>query len=71
MSNDFGRNLTRARWQRMLSGKQLAARLGISAALLSMIEHGRRAPSPALIERMAALFGDEWPAICGECEAMR
>ncbi len=57
----FGERVRALREQRGMSLKALAAALGVSAAYLSALEHGRRGrPSWWLVQRIIAEFNIIW-----------
>jgi transcriptional regulator with XRE-family HTH domain len=57
----FGEKLRHMRKSRGVSQKQMAAALGVSAAYLSALEHGRRgAPSWALVQKTIGYFNIIW-----------
>ncbi|HVJ55509.1 MAG TPA: helix-turn-helix transcriptional regulator [Aliidongia sp.] len=57
----FGAKLRDLRAARGLTLTQMAADLGLSAAYLSALEHGRRArPTPGLVRQICAYFGIIW-----------
>lgn len=57
----FGERLRRMRRQRNVSQKEMAAAIGVSAAYLSALEHGRRsAPSWALVQKIIGYFNVIW-----------
>jgi transcriptional regulator with XRE-family HTH domain len=57
----FGQKLRQLRKRNDITQKQLAAKLDISAAYLSALEHGRRGrPSPMLVDQICALFDIIW-----------
>ena len=57
----FGIRLRELRAARGLTQAQMAADLGLSAAYLSALEHGRRArPTPGLVRQICAYFGIIW-----------
>jgi transcriptional regulator with XRE-family HTH domain len=61
----FGARLRALRAERGLTLKDMAARLEVSAAYLSALEHGRRgAPGAGLVHQVCELFGLIW----GEAE---
>lgn len=53
----IGHRIRAERARRPLSQSQLAAHLGLSGSYLSLLESGRRSPSPALLARLAAALG--------------
>jgi transcriptional regulator with XRE-family HTH domain len=57
----FGARLRALRAERGMTQKELAARLEVSAAYLSALEHGRRGtPSPGLVHQVCDVFGLIW-----------
>ncbi|WP_442580831.1 helix-turn-helix domain-containing protein [Mesorhizobium sp. ASY16-5R] len=57
----FGAKLRALRAERGISQKQMAAALGVSAAYLSALEHGRRgAPGWALVQKIIGYFNIIW-----------
>ena len=57
----FGEAMRRLRSQKGVSQKQMAATIGVSAAYLSALEHGRRgAPSFEFLQRVAGYFNVIW-----------
>jgi transcriptional regulator with XRE-family HTH domain len=57
----FGARLRQLRAERGLSQKEMAAGLGLSAAYLSALEHGRRGkPSWALVQKIIGYFNVIW-----------
>ena len=57
----FGQKLRALRQAHGISQKDLAARLDISAAYLSALEHGRRGrPTSRLIDQICAVFDIIW-----------
>ena len=57
----FGAKLRALRAERAISQKQMAAALGVSAAYLSALEHGRRgAPGWALVQKIIGYFNIIW-----------
>lgn len=57
----FGARLRQLRAQRGVSQKQMAAGIGVSAAYLSALEHGRRGtPSWALLQKIVGYFNVIW-----------
>src|ERR1700744_6243721 len=57
----FGERLRELRAQRGVSQTQMAADLGLSAAYLSALEHGRRPrPTPGLGRQICGYFGLIW-----------
>ncbi|MAS05884.1 MAG: transcriptional regulator [Ahrensia sp.] len=57
----FGERLRQLRAERNMTQKQMAARIGVSAAYLSALEHGHRGvPSWALLQRIIACLNIIW-----------
>lgn len=57
----FGERLRRLRAERGLTQKQMAAALGVSAAYLSALEHGRRGmPNWAMVQKIIGYFNVIW-----------
>jgi len=57
----FGLKLRQLRREAHLSQKETAIKLGVSAAYLSALEHGRKgAPSFVFVQRVIALFNIIW-----------
>ncbi len=57
----FGRKLRELRQQRRLTLKEMAGELGVSAAYLSALEHGKRGvPAWYLVQRVIAYFNVIW-----------
>ena len=57
----FGEKLRALRDESGVSQKEMAAALGVSAAYLSALEHGRRgAPTWALIQKIIGYFNVIW-----------
>ena len=57
----FGARIRELRAERGISQKQMAAALGVSAAYLSALEHGRRgAPSWAFVQKVIGFFNVIW-----------
>ena len=57
----FGERVRDLRRQRGISQKRMAADLGVSAAYLSALEHGRRgAPTWALLQKIIGYFNIIW-----------
>ena len=57
MSNTLGKNIAKLRIDAEISQKNLAERLGITAAMLSQIEKGWKMPSLMMICGIADCFG--------------
>ena len=57
----FGARLRALREERHLTLTRMAADLGLSAAYLSALEHGKRArPTPGLVRQICGYFGIIW-----------
>lgn len=57
----FGARLRALREERKLTLTRMAADLGLSAAYLSALEHGKRArPTPGLVRQICGYFGIIW-----------
>ena len=57
----FGRRIRELRGRRGVSQKEMAAALGVSAAYLSALEHGRRGvPSWPMIQKIIGYFNVIW-----------
>lgn len=57
----FGERLRQLRIERGVTQKQMAEAIGISAAYLSALEHGRRgAPSWVLVQKVVGYFNVIW-----------
>jgi transcriptional regulator with XRE-family HTH domain len=57
----FGARIRELRLERKLSQKEMATALGVSAAYLSALEHGRRgAPSWAFVQKVIGYFNVIW-----------
>jgi transcriptional regulator with XRE-family HTH domain len=57
----FGARLRSLREERRLTLTRMAADLGLSAAYLSALEHGKRArPTPGLVRQICGYFGIIW-----------
>ncbi len=57
----FGARVRALRAERRTTQKALAAELGVSAAYLSALEHGRRgAPASGLVHQVCEIFGLIW-----------
>jgi transcriptional regulator with XRE-family HTH domain len=57
----FGERLRELRRAKGVSQKQMAASLGVSAAYLSALEHGRRGvPSWAMVQKIIGYFNVIW-----------
>ena len=64
----IGRTVRRLRNDRRLSQQALAARLGISASYLNLIEHEQRAVSGSLLIKLAEIFRVELADLSGAAE---
>lgn len=64
----IGRTIRRLRQERGLAQQALAARLGISASYLNLIEHDQRALTPALVVRLAETLEVDIAALSGTAE---
>lgn len=57
----FGQKMREMRRARRVTQKEMAAALGVSAAYLSALEHGRRGrPSWALVQKIIGYFNVIW-----------
>ena len=57
----FGDRIRRLREERGVSQKEMAAALGVSAAYLSALEHGKRGlPSWAMVQKVIGYFNVIW-----------
>ena len=57
----FGDRIRRLREERGVSQKEMAAALGVSAAYLSALEHGKRGlPSWAMVQKIIGYFNVIW-----------
>ena len=57
----FGQKLQQLRRERRVSQKDMAAAIGVSAAYLSALEHGKRgAPTWALLQKIIGYFNVIW-----------
>ena len=68
MSDDLGQDIVRRRGEVRMTLRATAAKIGVSASLLSMIEQGKHVPSPKMIVKLAQLLGadpDGWCALAG------
>lgn len=64
----FGKRLRELRRERGISAKEMAAGLGVSAAYLSALEHGRRGkPNKRFVHRVCQYLGIIWD----EAEALQ
>lgn len=64
----IGRTVRRLRGERRLSQQALAARLGISASYLNLIEHDQRPVSGTLLIKLAEIFHVDLAALSGAQE---
>ncbi len=64
----IGRTLRRLRQERALSQQSLAARLGISASYLNLIEHDQRAVTASLLIKLADLLRVDLATLSGASE---
>src|SRR5262249_36832805 len=64
----IGRSVRRLRLERRLSQQTLAARLGISASYLNLIEHDQRKVSGTLLIKLAETFHVDLVALSGAQE---
>jgi transcriptional regulator with XRE-family HTH domain len=70
----FGELVKSRRLARELTIEELAALVGKSKAYLSLVENGTREQTPALIERLAELFGgdlNDWKFLGLERDRLR
>ena len=56
MVNDFPRTLSLLRKEKKISQRKAAAELGVSQALLSHYENGKREPSLDMLNKMSHYF---------------
>ncbi|WP_420960531.1 helix-turn-helix domain-containing protein [Brucella sp. IR073] len=57
----FGKRIRELREERNVSQKEMAAKIGVSAAYLSALEHGRRGqPTWDLLQRIITYFNIIW-----------
>ena len=57
MTTSLSRNLSRLRTQQGITQEQLAGKLGVSGAYISMLESGKKAnPSLGLLQKLARAF---------------
>ena len=57
----FGQRLRELRAEKGVTQKEMASEIGLSAAYLSGLEHGRRGrPSPGFVRQTCAYFGLIW-----------
>ncbi|CAH0294672.1 short-chain fatty acyl-CoA regulator family protein [Roseomonas sp. CECT 9278] len=64
----IGRTVRRLRAERGLTQQALAARLGISASYLNLIEHDQRAVTASLLIKLTEVLGVELAALSGSAE---
>ena len=64
----IGRTVRRLRAERGLTQQGLAARLGISASYLNLIEHDQRAVTAAVLIKLSAVLGVDVAALSGNSE---
>ena len=64
----IGRTLRRLRTERGLTQQGLAARLGISASYLNLIEHDQRAVTAAVLIKLTEALGVDLAALSGQAE---
>lgn len=64
----IGRTVRRLRSERGLTQQGLAARLGISASYLNLIEHDQRAVTAAVLIKLSAVLGVDVAALSGNSE---
>ncbi len=64
----IGRTLRRLRSERGLTQQALAARLGISASYLNLIEHDQRAVTASLLIKLTEALGVDLAALSGSAE---
>lgn len=57
MANTLGLNIRRLRQERGLTQEALADAVELAPTYVGQLERGRRNPTLAVVERMAALFG--------------
>ena len=69
MASSLGKSLHEARRAKKKTLRGLASEIGISAALLSLIEQGKHVPPKELIARLAQHLGGDptqWCALAGQ-----
>lgn len=59
----LGQRITDARVQRRTTMKALAERAGVSASMLWSVEHGRKAPTVVVLDRIATALGTPLSAL--------
>ena len=64
----IGRTVRRLRQEQQLSQQALAARLGISASYLNLIEHDQRGVTASLLIKLAETLGVDFSALSGTAE---
>ena len=64
----IGRTIRRLRTERALSQQALAARLGISASYLNLIEHDQRAVTASLLMKLGSVLQADLAALSGSAE---
>ena len=64
----IGRTIRRLRTERTLSQQALAARLGISASYLNLIEHDQRAVTASLLLKLGSVLQADLAALSGNTE---
>ena len=64
----IGRTVRRMRTERALTQQALAARLGISASYLNLIEHDQRAVTAAVLIKLTTVLGVDVAALSGNSE---
>ncbi|MBU6499708.1 MAG: helix-turn-helix domain-containing protein, partial [Rhodospirillales bacterium] len=64
----IGRTLRRLRQEREMTQQALAARLGISASYLNLIEHDQRAVTASLLIKLAETMQVDLAALSGSAE---
>ncbi len=64
----IGRTVRRLRTERALTQQALAARLGISASYLNLIEHDQRAVTAAVLIKLTTVLGVDVAALSGNSE---
>jgi len=67
----IGRTIRRLRTQQGLSQQALAARLGISASYLNLIEHDQRGVTASLLIKLSEILKVELAALSGSAERQR
>src|SRR5271169_2619140 len=64
----IGRTVRRLRQEQQLTQQALAARLGISASYLNLIEHDQRGVTASLLIKLAETLGVDFSALSGTAE---